>query len=135
MKKIILCLMLVFQQLYVAAQSTPFAAKDYARKPLWIEMIKDTAANYFEVEKAFNQYFKHHEKPEGENEEIGEHAARKKHVSKREQKKIQKENHMRMEIKKYEHWRMMMLPYVQPDGSILSPTQRIEMWKSRHQKK
>lgn len=108
---------------------TTYDAKEYARKPVWIEMIKDTAVNFFEAEKAFNTYFKHHEKPEGEAEDIGEHAKREKYPSKREQREMQRENHMRMDVKRYEHWRDMMRPYVQGDGTIPGPARRLEIHK------
>ena len=114
---------------------TKYTDKDYARSPLWISMIKDTSANYFEVEKAYKIYFMHHEKPAGENDEIGEHQEREKHPSKREQRKMQQENHLRMDVKRYERWHDSMKPYVQDDGSILSPAQRIEIWKSQRSAK
>lgn len=104
-----------------------YDAKEYARKPVWIEMIKDTAVNFFEAEKAFNTYFKHHEKPEGEAEDIGEHKKREKYPSKKEQREMQRENRMRMEVKRYEHWRDMIRPYVQADGSIPGPTKRLQI--------
>lgn len=113
------------------AQSAAYTQKDYPRSPVWISMIKDTSVNFFEAEKAYKTYFKHHERPEGENEEIGEHAKREKYPSKRERRKMQRENQMRAEVKKYERWREMMLPYVQEDGRILTPAERIEIWKSQ----
>jgi len=111
------------------AQSIAHTEKDYARSPYWISMIKDTAVNYFEAEKAYKIYFQHHEQPGGEDDVIGMHQAREKQPSKTEQKKIQADNHMRMEIKKYERWHDKMRPYVQSDGTILSPAQRLQIWK------
>ena len=116
------------------AQQKAYSEKEYAKTPVWIEMIKDTSVNFFDAENAYKTYFKHHEKPEGEQEDIGEHAKREKHPSKREQRKMQKENHMRMEVKKYEHWRDRILPYVQPDGTILTPAQRLQIWKDNSRK-
>ena len=116
------------------AQQHTYAEKDYAKTPVWIQMIKDTSVNFFDAEKAFKTYFQHHARPAGEQEDIGEHAKQEKYPSKRKQKKLQKENHMRMEVKKYEHWRTMMLPYVQPDGSILTPAQRVRIWQDQKNK-
>ncbi len=101
--------------------------KEYARTPYWIDMIKDTSVNFFEAERAYKIYFQHHERPEGEQEDIGEHKKREKYPSKREQKEMQRENRMRMEVKRYEHWRDMIRPYVQADGSIPGPTKRLQI--------
>jgi flagellar basal body L-ring protein FlgH len=132
MKKLyILCIAICITYIANAQQSTPYSEKDYARNPVWIEMIKDTTANFFEVEKAFNIYFQHHEKPEGENDVIGEHEEREKNPSKKEQRKMQQENHMKMEVKKYERWHDRMLPYVQPDGRILTPSERLQLWRDQ----
>ncbi len=111
----------------VFAQTKVPTEKDYARSPYWIAMVNDTTTNYFEAEKAFKVYFQHHAKPQGENEDIGEHAKREKRPSKKERRKIEKDNRLRMDIKRYEHWHDMMLPYVQPDGSILTPSQRLQI--------
>ena len=116
------------------AQSTVYSERDYARKPVWIEMIKDTSVNFFEAEKAFKTYFRNHDKPEGEHEDIGEHEKREKNPSKRERREMQRENHMRMDVKRYEYWRDRMLPYVQPDGHILTPADRLKIWKDNSRK-
>lgn len=113
------------------AQSSVSTIREYARKPLWIGMMEDTTANYFEVEKAFNTYFGHHELPAGEEEEINEHREREKIPSKRRQRKISAENKLRMNVKRYYRWREDMLPYVQEGGRILSPAERIAIWKQQ----
>ena len=117
------------------AQTQVYSDKEYSKNPYWISMIKDTSVNFFEAEKAFKLYFSSHDKPEGEQEDIGEHAKMEKYPSKRKQREMQRENHMRMEVKKYEHWRTMILPYVQPDGTILTPAQRIQIWQEQSKKK
>ena len=127
MKRTFLLILLLLPLKVLFAQSGPFTDKDYARTPLWIGMINDTTVNYFEAEKAYKIYFQHHEKPEGENEEIGEHAKRVKHPSKKLMRKIDRENKLRMDVKRYERWHDMMQPYVQPDGTILTPSQRLLM--------
>lgn len=106
---------------------------EFARNPVWITMIEDTNANYFVVEEAFTTYFKHHELPEGENEDIGEHEMRRK-FSKRKQRKIWKENSLRIDVKRFEVWHRKMEPYVQPDGRILTPTERLAIWKQQQEK-
>jgi len=132
MKKIyILLLLLCMAQLIKAQQSIQYTEKDYARSPVWIAMIKDTTTNFFEVEKAYKIYFQHHEKPDDEDDVIGDRTEREKYPSKRQQHKMQQENHMRIEVKKYERWHQRMLPYVQTDGRILTPSERLQIWKDQ----
>ena len=106
---------------------------EFAQKPLWIAMMDDTLANFFVVEKAFEIYFKHHELPEGEHEVIGERRERLKRASKRKQRRIAEENHLRLDVKRYFFWHAQTLPYVQADGRILTPTERLAIWKAQQQ--
>jgi hypothetical protein len=128
MKYIYILAFLFITQPPAFAQQKKYTPADYAKSPVWISMIKDTATNFFEAEKAFKTYFAHHARPTGENEDMGSEAGRKaKHLSRRELKKIEQGNRMRMEVKRYEHWRDMVLTYVQPDGRILTPAQRLQI--------
>jgi dTDP-4-dehydrorhamnose reductase len=111
------------------AQSAKYTEKDYTHNPVWVEMLDDTLANYFEVEKAFNIYFKHNDLPASEHDMIGEYKERRKTPSKRQQIKVEQESYLRRQVKKYHRWREKMLPYVQEDGRILTPTERLAIWK------
>lgn len=117
----------------MAQNKTLVSDKEYMQKPLWIAMMDDPNANFFEVEKAFDLYWSKHEKPEGEHEEIGERAEREKIPSKRRQRKISAENELRFAVKKYEVWNDQTRPYVQPDGRILSIEERIQIFKQQQQ--
>ena len=108
---------------------TKFTEKEYSRNPMWISMIRDTAVNYFEAEKAFKIYFEHHAKPAGEQEDIGSSPDRDKKLSKKKLRELNDENNMRIEVKKYERWHEKVRPYVQRDGSIMPPSKRLEIWK------
>jgi hypothetical protein len=130
MKKPGLLIILSFVSVQLFAQQK-HTDKEYARKPLWIDMMDDTTANFFEVEKAYNIYWAHHEKPEGEHDIIGERKEREKIPSRRKQKKIQAENKLRMEVKKYERWHEQTLPWVQADGRVLTPSERLAIWKAQ----
>ena len=127
----IVCI-LVFIRL--SAQPKVFSDKDYTKNPLWIEMIKDTTTNFFEVEKAYKLYFSVHKKHAGEHEIIGEKDKNDKFPTKKERKKLEQENKMRIEVKKYEHWHDMMLPYVQQNGHILTPSERLKIWAQQKSK-
>lgn len=108
--------------------------KEYMKAPLWIAMMDEANPNFFEVEKAYELYFSKHEKPEGEHDVIGEYAERQKTPSKRKQRKISAENDLRFAVKKYELWHDQTLPYVQPDGRILSIAERLAIWESQKSK-
>ena len=130
MKKITLLVFLLLSGYLTQAQQVKvYTEKDYARNPIWISMIKDTTVNFFDAEKAYKIYFQHHQKPGGEHDVIGEHAKEQKNPSKKARRELQEEDHMRMEVKKYEHWRQRVLPYVQSDGTILTSSQRLQIWK------
>lgn len=128
---------LLFLLLFMSAFSTmaqnkaKVSDKEYMQKPLWISMMDDPNANFFEVEKAFDLYWSKHEKPEGEHEEIGERAEREKIPGKRRQRKISAENELRFAVKKYEVWNDQTRPYVQPDGRILSIEERLQIFKEQ----
>ncbi|MEI8279049.1 MAG: hypothetical protein WCG87_04745 [Bacteroidota bacterium] len=128
---LLLCMAMCLSASLNAQTNSQYTEKDYARHPLWIKMISDPNTNYFEAEKAYKIYFQHHPKPEGEHDVIGEHEAREKRLSKRERQKIQADNRLRLDVKKYEHWHMKMQPYVQSDGRILSTDERLQIWKEQ----
>ena len=113
------------------AQRTAPSDREAARNPVWIPMMDDTLANYFAVERAFTTYFAHHQMSEGEHDIIGEHAERERRMSRRKQRRLQKEEELRMAVKRYYFWHDQNLPYVQQDGRILTPSERIAIWKSQ----
>jgi hypothetical protein len=117
------------------AQDKAKAEKLYARKPVWIAMADDTLTNYYEAEKAFNIYWQHHEKPETEHDIIGEHEERSKIPSRRKQRRLEEEDKMRMEVRKYEIWHKLILPYVKDDGRIMYPSERLRLWEENQQSK
>lgn len=132
-KTIFLLLLLVCGTASMAQTKARYTDRDYQKKPLWIAMMDDPNANFFEVERAYELYWTRHEKPEGEHEDIGERAEREKTPGKRKQRKISAENDMRLAVKKYEVWNDQTRPYVQPDGRILSVEERLRIWKEQQQ--
>ena len=118
-----------------AQNNQQYSNRDYAKKPIWITMMADTSVNYFEIEKAFNTYWQHHTMPETEHDVIGEKAEREKHPSKRTLRKMQADDDMRMAVKKYEWWCQQMKPYVQDDGRILTPSERLKIWEQQQNEK
>lgn len=128
-KNIYFTISCVLLSMHVSAQSTRYTEKDYAKDPLWIEMLDDTTANYFEVEKAFETYFKYNDLPKSEHDMIGEYKKKEKTPSKKEQIKTEQDSYLRRQVRKYQRWHEKMLPYVQEDGRILTPTERLAIWQ------
>jgi hypothetical protein len=120
-------LLLGFGPAFSQTTRSRYSEKDYARRPLWATMMDDPGANFFEVEKAFTIYWQHHEKPEGEHDVIGERREREKTPSRRAQRRIQRDNELRMAVKRYERWHQKTEPFVQPDGRILTPEERLRI--------
>ena len=104
---------------------------NYSKDPVWIKMMDDTAANYFEVVKAYDTFWKDRVKPETEEELIGEHySASDKKASRRVEKQKEESEKYSFACKKYEHWLIITKPFVQEDGHILTPHERIVQWRS-----
>jgi len=116
------------------AQTMKKSSLNYAAHPYWIKMMDDPNANFFEVEKAFEIYFSKHDLPEAEHDVIGEYKEREKFPSKRVIRKSKQENKLRMQVKKYNWWHEDNLPYVQNNGHILSPEERVRLHQQLIQK-
>ena len=114
---------------------------DYSRHPYWIEMMDDTLSNYFIANHAYDEFWKNRVKPKEEEETMGMKGATKNE----EKEKVSwlkrifgKDPEMEArkytyECKRFEHWKIMMQPYVQEDGRILYPSERLEIWKNARQ--
>lgn len=98
-------------------------------------MMNDTNANYFETVKAFDAFWEGKEIPKGENEEIGEDIEPSAKKSNRKSKKEESDESYRFQVKKYYHWQERVLPYVQENGHILTPTERLEIWNTKNNKR
>jgi hypothetical protein len=110
------------------------SSKDYTTHPYWIEMMDDSTVNYFEAVKAYDEFWANRKKPREEDEIIGE--KRKKSLwdrifSTRAEKEEAEANKYKFLCKKFEHWKFVVQPYVQPDGRILSTDEQLELWKKQ----
>ncbi len=100
---------------------------DYAASPVWITMMNDTNANYFEVVKAYDAFWKDRVKPESEEEM--QDAAKSGHADKDNDPHGAPLNQYAFECKKYEHWLQEVQPYIQPNGHILTPHEQLLLWQ------
>ena len=124
-----------------AQTQKPSKLTDYSKQPYWVAMMNDSTVNYFEAVKAFKAFWKNRKEPSEENE-MKEHAERKKEDHESRLGKVVHAKEIRLdkesekyslEYNKFLHWKMMVEPYVQPDGHILSQSERLEIWKKQRQ--
>jgi hypothetical protein len=133
-----------------------FAQPDYKKNPEWIKMINDPNANYFEAIKAYETYWKYHEKPNGEEEEMqksnsstekmtdkekkdSEELQREKEeerqkdmnkkYSQKDMKMLEEKQEMIYQCKRFDDWIREVKPFVQEDGRILSEEERMDIYK------
>jgi len=140
----------------IQAQNNIDTNRDYKNTPVWITMMDDPNVNYFEAIKAYEVYWKNHQKPKGEEEEMAMMAAltgekmtkkqlRKKEEIEKEQKKeaeksaskkyskkeqlaISEKENMKYQIKRFENWMLDVKPFVQEDGRILTEQEKQAIW-------
>ncbi|WP_156026872.1 hypothetical protein [Sporocytophaga myxococcoides] len=119
----------------------------YRKDPLWISMMSDSAANYYDILLAYDQYWKKRPEPDVEeeferkqNKKEGREEEEEEEESKRslvgrlfhsEEKEVTESAQYMIEYKRFKSWRKDVLPYVQPDGSILTQEQRLEIYKNQ----
>ena len=111
---------------------------NYSKHPYWIEMMNDPKANYFETIKAYEQFWQNKKLPLEEDDVIGQtkkEPTKKNFLSKwfkskeeREEEEIRKYS---FDIKKFKHWKLKVMPFVQEDGSILDADERLKLWQNQ----
>ncbi len=109
------------------------------KHPVWIEMMDNPEVNYFEAVKAFNLFWKNRDSPVEEEEVLGKKhdQEKRKHgfVFRLFQKREEAARLYAFEHKKFKHWLLMVEPYVQPDGHILSKEAQLKIWEQEKQRK
>lgn len=118
---------------YLQAQSK-YTKAQMKRNPVWIQMMQDPNANFYETVEAFRVFWKGKELPkeaweshEGDNferelglEEEEDKREREKEREKREDKSVE----YMFEVKQFRGWYTDAKPWVQEDGHILTETER-----------
>lgn len=130
--------LLFLSSIYLGAQNnqpvTDSIKRLYRTTPVWKDMIADTNANYFEVQKAFELFWERKELPEEEDEIIGEKRKLKNNLinrtfNARELQAQQLREALAFDYKRYRWWLIRMEPFVKEDGSIMTPTEQLQLWK------
>ena len=132
MIKKLLLITLLFTALAGYGQTKSPANKDFAKQPLWIQMIDVEGVSFTETVKAFEIYWQNHIMPEDEGDRyIGKGDQKKKKLTKKELKEGREEAAMRFQIKRYEHWKIKNEPFVKEDGHIMTAAERLKFHNSQ----
>jgi alpha-galactosidase/6-phospho-beta-glucosidase family protein len=126
--------------------STSYNPKKYKKEPLWINMMNDPQANYFETIKAFREYYKHRVLPKEpfENEEmevfekevglITDKESEERREKKLEGKKLRKnEQDYSAEVRAFKGWMQSVKPWVRADGTIVSASEQQQILDKQNQ--
>jgi len=119
--------------------------KTMRKKPVWIDMMRDTSANFYETVKAFRLYYKEHYLPR-EPGEIEKNDAFERLVgliddpggmpsetaSEREEKRRSLageggQYRYAAEVRSFRGWYFNNAPWVRADGSVIGPLERQQL--------
>ena len=139
----VLLLSLCSNTAYAQQPTTKYESSKFRSKPVWIEMMNDPEANYFETLKAFREFWRGYKLP-GEPEELERNDSFEKEVGledqeedkdkEREKKRVRKSKEAgdySFEVKQFKGWFRDVQPWVQQDGHILSQEERQKLIDSQ----
>lgn len=98
-------------------------SKDYSLYPWWIEMMDDSSANYFEVQKAFDAYWEGKIIPVREENEV-----RPIHDPAKQELPIIDTRYV-AEVKTYKAWLRYYKYLHEEDGTIFPPSRIMAEWE------
>ena len=105
----------------------------YKKNPVWISMMNDAQANYYETIKAFKTFWKDRILPKEEFEnsemesfekEIGLVENEKEEKAKKSSLKPNPDASYASEVRAFKGWLQSVKPWVRADGSIINETER-----------
>lgn len=105
---------------------------NYAKDPCWIAMMDNPNVNYFEAQKAFDEFWKARggEPFVSENVEEKKRYDEQKRSAKQKKEQAEKQKYV-VEYRRFKQWQKNVEPYVQPDGTILSEKRREEIYENQ----
>ena len=136
-KLVLIVIVLMYFSIKIQAQGKPHKI-DYEKEPVWITMMDDPNANYFETIKAFKKYYKERLLPKEPNEIEGEDTFEKEvgleeeNGKKKSQKELKKEARRTNpkepnyagEVRAFRAWFYSIKPWIRVDGSIVRPDEQ-----------
>jgi len=137
MKFYLLCAGILLFTCSINAQ-TRYKPAEFKNHPVWIKMMNDTSANYFETVKAFRAYFEDRALPKEANEiegsdsfekEVGLDVPGNNKKSEKEQEREKKktgpdDRNLSAEVRAFKGWFYGIQPWVREDGSLIGPAER-----------
>ncbi|MDI9309476.1 MAG: hypothetical protein QM535_04615 [Limnohabitans sp.] len=108
----------VFYFFIFCSVSVTIAQNKEDKEPIWISMMNNPNTNYFTAVSEFNNYWKDKERPNEEEVIFNDKKVKKKKAVK-----------YAFEYKKFLQWQKKVFPFVKNDGTIASPTEKINMWE------
>ena len=112
--------------------------KSYWKYPHWVKAIDDPSANYYKTVKQYDRYWSRHFAPNCSEEENELDRGRKDldedarpfyvKIFQSEERAKEKSNNLNIERKRFEKWKLEMMPYIKADGHIMTPEERIKAW-------
>lgn len=140
----VFCLLLWLASMHAAtlfAQSTPskYDPATFRDEPVWIDMMNDPNANFFETLAAFRTFWEGYIMPE-EPEELEKNGRFKRDIGMKDNKPVsrdpqaeaERKNSLKkrpgrsydFEVKQFKGWLRDVQPWVQADGRILTEEER-----------
>ncbi len=149
LKQKLMLLFILLTSALAQAQSNTSKESEYRNSPLWITMMNDPNENYFETVKAFRIFFTDRFLPEEPWEkmqegadsfekevglETGNENRREKEREKEREKRKQKPNspNYAAEVRAFRSWFYSVQPWVQSDGSIVTPDEQQRIIDAQH---
>ncbi|TDE44340.1 hypothetical protein E0I26_08180 [Flavobacterium rhamnosiphilum] len=128
------CLMLFLGFISVTSFAQQKTAKPRKPDPEWVKAMEDPNANYYQAVAAFDAYWKNKVKPIEEDEMFETGGEKEKEEALREKRhhKLKADDPAVIYVydyKRFQRWKVEMLPFVQADGRIQSMDDRVNDWK------
>jgi hypothetical protein len=108
----------------------------YREQAVWIQMMEDPHANYFEAIHAFNLYWEGREKPLEENELFSasqEDKEKDNFMTTHHSEKKELNADLTFAYKKFKRWQITHASLIHEDGTLLTAEERIERWQLQQQ--
>lgn len=113
----------------LAQPSKKHSARYYRKHPVWIDMMNDPKANYYETIKAFREYWKDRELPKeefenGTQDEFEKEVGLVEEEEHERKRAVKKGVSYASEVRAFKGWLQSNKSWVRPDGSIISEDER-----------
>lgn len=127
---------------------TKYNSKQYKKQPIWIDMMNDPNANYYETIKAFREYWKKRslpkepfesEKMETFEREVGllKEGESEKEREREEEKRLKRRKSSELsyaaEVRAFKGWMQNVKPWLREDGSIITPEEQQKIIEKQNQ--